>query len=164
MKPRTIIFALCLTISFPAMACECAGGWGKNFLHQVKKFDVVVYGTFLREPPNRGDAKLIVKKVYKGVIKSDTINLRDGGLDCNIIFPFESGTQLVIGLKNSSFGSKNTAFMADGCVTSILFPSGKGRVSTSFGSARPDILGPKINWIRSSMKLSKFERKMARRE
>ena len=62
---RTIVITVLLISANQSFACQCARGSGKNFLSQVKKFDYVVYGTFMREQPGKGGARLIVEEVYK---------------------------------------------------------------------------------------------------
>lgn len=161
---RSIFIVIFILYTSHSFACECGRGLGKNFLNQVKKFEYVVFGRFMREQPESGDATLIIDEVYKGEIERDTIELIDGGTDCYHFFAFEPGTKLVIGLETSPYGNKKDAFVALGCVTSTLIVTENKKVSANMWSARLDISSPKISWVRSTMNLNKLGRKIKRRK
>lgn len=161
---RATFITILLLFASQSFACECGRGLGKNFLNQVKRFDYIVYGTFMREQPDNGNATLIVEEVYKGDIKRDTIELIDGGIDCYHFFAFEPGTKMVIGLQSSPYMNKKDGFVALGCVTSTLVVIENNKVKANIWSARLDISSPKISWIRSSMNLNKLQRKIKRRK
>ncbi|QHT67777.1 hypothetical protein GXP67_14600 [Rhodocytophaga rosea] len=133
---------------------------GREFLSQVKNFDYVVIGTFYKG--SNGGQMLIIKNIYKGAIKQDTIKLVSGGMDCFLSFDIDSGTQLVLGLVNSPYKSSLHGYVAAGCVTSALIISNENRINAI------DILisfvnKPKINVWSRSMKLEIFENKIRRK-
>jgi len=159
--------AIFLTISIfatsIAFGCQCANKTGSNFLNQVKNFDTVVFGTFHIAKTEREELYFIVEKTYKGNIKKDTIELLAGGTDCFSWLDYKSGTRLVMGLVNSPYPANSGAYMANGCVTSILSVTSSNQVQTTKEFVMPAIRKQRISIFNRKMNLGKLVKRINRR-
>lgn len=156
MSARFIIIILIATIcSTEILACQCTRGLGLNFLNKIDMFDLVVLGTY--NSTNSGsDISLTIEKVYKGNIELKKIKLLAGGTDCMHSLTFENGTKLILGLVNSPYSGEPEAYMAYGCLTSVIIIDGDNAVAAEHLNMRKQ---PKIGIFGSYMNLRKLKRR-----
>jgi hypothetical protein len=159
---RLVLLTILVFYNSIAFGCQCARGFGHNFLNQVKNFDLVVLGKFhIKE--QTGEITLAVEKIYKGEIKSQIIRLIRGGTDCNHWMDFKNGTRIIIGLNNSPYGGQLESFIAFGCITSSLLLTNKNIVKADRDSFFPAIKPQRIGSLKKMMKLRTLERRISRK-
>lgn len=163
MARKTFVLLLILMGYYSsAVACQCAKSIGSNFLNQVKRFDLIVLGTFHID--NQGvNTTLEVEKLYKGQTRNRTIVLIPGGIDCNHSLSFKEGQRILIGLNKSPYLGQPGGFVARGCITSILYVT-NGQVTTGDPIQSLPALGrARIGLLSKTMKLRKIEKRIRTR-
>jgi len=130
-----------------------------NFLKQVKYFDIIVLGTFHLDEQT-GKTTFDIKKIYKGDIEIKTIDLIVGGLDCYHPLWFNNGQELIIGLNKSPYQSHADSFVAQGCVTSVLYVKKDKITTVDKIHSLPAVGGQRIGLFTKTMKLKTLEKRL----
>lgn len=154
--------AIILSLQFSAniaLACECSGGWGKNFLSNVNYFEFIALG-ILEFDNESSEPEFIITKVYKGQKNAERIRFSMGDF-CDNYLNYQSGTELVLGLIDAKLSYEPTLLRLPGCITSAIFV--RDKTATVPEHQLPMFRKPRIGIFQREMKLKNLERRIKRK-
>ena len=156
---RTFILVF-LLVAFDSLACECTRIGAKSFTRNIKDFELIVQGTLIATQ-DEFVLSFVVIEFLKGEHTSDTLILHKGSVDCNSTLSIAPTTELILGLNKSPFAkSSESAFVAPGCITAVLYFGNDGMLTVDEYSSDASVKKSKITPFKSKLKFSALRRKM----
>ncbi|QCK16103.1 hypothetical protein [Mangrovivirga cuniculi] len=156
---KLIVPILFILSTFYSIGCSCSDKIKNDFISNVKNFDAVIIGKFIRDS-NSNKGKILISDVLKGTIDQSSIKIYEGGIDCTEIF-VESDNTIIVGL-NIKESNNGNEYYAPSCITSVLRLD-NGLISSEVDGYNIHILNPKITPFKTILDVDKFEKKVNKR-
>ncbi|NMM47639.1 hypothetical protein [Marinigracilibium pacificum] len=157
---KLIVTILFIFSTFYSIGCTCSDNIKNDFISNVKNFDAIIIGKFIRDSDSKKGV-IVISDVLKGTIDQSSINIYEGGIDCTEIF-LESDNEIIIGLNIKETGNNDNVYFAPSCITSVLRLE-NGSVSSITDGYNIHISNPKVKKFRTIMDIKKFKHKIKKK-